>query len=331
MGGYSKYDDLEYLPEEVKNYIQEINYEIVACFHCQPYDKEDGTMWVYGNRYEICDYFYENDIPEEYWNDIIPYMDCPQCGRVFEDQSDEVGIMGHYETEYQQKYDEIVEKTKDRIQSFYNFLSKFPYLGLEHEVGQEISKEINKMPLIIISNEFFYRARKPENGKIFIHEDMLNPPQSKSIPEGRFNHFGQSHLYLGDSEELCAKEITNEEKELLWMQKYKINHLEQILDVSIFINQDNIDKIPMFFSGLFESGIINVQKSKEISWAPEYFIPRFISDIARNNNINGIIYNSTKTLGRNLVIFNLEKCVYEFAGDPYTYIFDRKLYKEPLF
>ena len=326
MVGSIDYDDL---PEDIRDYVQEISNEIYSCEDCQPYDKEIGTVWVYGTEYDIEDLLSEYGIPEELWDDIIPYLNCPMCGCELHRYS-KIGVMSEYEAEYNSKYDEIVEETKDKIQSFYDFLAKYPYLGLGHEVGQEINKEIEKMPLITIENKLFYRARKPDNGKIFCHEDMLNPPQTIKIPEGRFNHFGQSHLYLGDSEELCAIEIGDKDKELIWLQKYKIKRLLNVLDVTVFINEDNIYQIPLFFSGLFISRHINLQKSNDISWTPEYFIPRFIADIARHNNINGIIYSSTKTIGRNLVIFDLKKCEYKLDGDPYIFTFDKKLY-EPKF
>jgi hypothetical protein len=332
MGGYSKNDDFDYLPDEVKNYILDINSEIISCFQCQPYDKEENDIvWVDGDRYEISDILSAKDVPEELWEEILPFIACPNCGSIFEDISDEVGIMGKYEIEFQQKFDKIVEVAQGKIQSFYNFLARYPYLGVEHEVGQEIIKEIKKMPLITMTDELYYRARKPENGKIFRHKDMLNPPGTISIPEGRFNHYGQSHLYLGETEELCAKEIANEDKELLWMQKFKIKSLTNVLDVSEFIGPDNIDNTPLFFAGLFQSGKISVQKSKKTFWTPEYFIPRFIADTARYNKINGIIYQSEKTIGRNLVIFDLIKFQYEFVGEPYTYVFDRESYQETLF
>jgi hypothetical protein len=322
-------DDFFDLPDEIQEAIRDINNNIVGCANCQPYDSEDkDIVWVTGHRHEISDVLYDHDISEEYLEKILPHIECPSCGNVFEYLSDDVGIMSEYEIKFQEKYDAIVEIEKDKIQAFYNFLSKYPYLGSEHEVGQEIAKEIKIMPLETINNKIYYRARKPENGKIFRHRDMYKPPQNKNIPEGRFNHYGQSHLYLGETEELCAMEKANEKKELLWMQKYKIIKLERILDVSEYISPYNIDEIPLFFAGLFYSGLINVQKSNNISWTPEYFIPRFIADVARHNEINGIIYQSTKTIGRNLVIFDLSKCTYEFEGEPYTFVFDRKQNKE---
>jgi len=332
MGGYSKREAFEDLSEELKEYIIEVNKEIISCADCQPYDSEENDIvWVEGDRFEIVDLFNDNDIPEEYWEEILPYIECPQCGMVFEDLSDDVGVMGEYEYEFNQKYDEIVEIDKDKIQSFYNFLIKYPYLGMEHEVGQKFKEEIKEMPFNKINNTIYYRARKPNNEKIFNNEDMLYPPQTVKIPEGRFNHYGQSYFYLSETEEVCAKEIANNEKELLWIQKYKIISLENILDVTEFIAPYNIDQIPLFFAGLFHSGLINVQKTKDISWTPEYFIPRFIADIAKYNGFNGIIYHSTKTYGRNLVIFDPDKCTYEFEDKPYTIIYDRNSYKEPLF
>ncbi len=325
MGNY--YDSFDELSEEKQEYIRDLNNQITSCSNCQPYDSEEKSIvWVYGDNYELSDLLYDNDIPEEYWEEIIPYLECPNCGRVFDFGSDNVGVMSKYESEFNEKYDEIVDIAKDKIQPFYDFISKYPYLGLEHEVGKEISNEIIKMPLTTIKEKTFFRARKPENGKIFTCKDMLNPPpETKFILEGRFNHYGQSHLYLGNSEALCAKEVTDGDKELLWMQKYNVKKLVQVLDTSEFIDHYNIDRIPLFFAGLLQSKIIEVQKSTELAWTPEYFIPRFIADIAKFNNINGIIYNSSKTYGRNLVIFDLSKCEYEFDGEPYTFKFDRKI------
>ena len=314
----------EKLSEKAKRYIPELEKDIVACYGCQPRDDENRNerIWSWGVRYEMEDYLRKKNVPYEYWDGIINYMRCPQCGGSY---SDGIGIVDKYEEEFYQKYDKIIEKTKGKIQSFYNYLSKYPYLGILHKVGTEIMEEIKKMPIKTITDVFFYRARKMENGKIFTSKDMLNPPpKTKFIPEGRFNHFGQSHLYLGDSEKLCASEISNEKQELLWMQKYKIKQLTQVLDVSVFIDLSNIDKIPQFFLGLLYSGMLKLQKSNEISWAPAYFIPRFIADVAKAKNINGIIYDSEKAFGRNLVIFDTEKCEYELVGDPYTFKFSRE-------
>jgi hypothetical protein len=318
----SAYDDL---PEEIKHYIQKRNREIVACSQCQISANEDGvSLWLCGVNYEVGDYLEDKCVPEEYVDVIISYMECPQCGKVFKDYSAEIGVMSEYEAYFCHRYDEIVEKTKVPIQSFYDFLSKYPYLGLEHEVGLKIKEEIKEMDLIPITDELFYRARKIEKGKIFTHEDMLNPPQTITIPEGRFNHFGQSHLYLGNSEELCANEISNGKEELLCIQKFKIKQLTRVLDLSTLIYEDNIDERPLFFSGFFISKKISTLKSTDKSWTPEYFIPRFIADIAKNNEINGIIYSSQKTHGKNLVIFDPKKDEYEFDSDPYTFVFNRK-------
>jgi len=332
MGGFFKGDDFEDLPDEVKKYILDVNSEIISCYQCQPYDQEEGDIvWVDGDRYEISDILSDNDVPEELWEDILPYIICPNCGNVFENISDEVGIMGKYEIEFQQKFDEIVEIAQGKIQSFYDFLARYPYLGAEHEVGKEIIKEIKSMPLKTIKDKFYYRARKPEDSRVFKQKDMLNPPMTINIPEGRFNHYGQSNLYLGETEKLCAKEIANENKEILWMQKFKINLLTNVLDVSEYIGPTNIDNIPLFFAGLFQSGKISVQKSNKTFWTPEYFMPRFIADTARYNKINGIIYQSNKTIGTNLVIFDLINCQYELVGEPYIFTFDRDSYEETLF
>ena len=55
---------------------------------------------------------------------------------------------------------------------------------------------------------------------------MLPPnPQDVPISEGRFNHFGQGHWYLGDSIDLCGAECSHKKNCVLWFQKVEIEQV----------------------------------------------------------------------------------------------------------
>jgi len=75
-------DESEKLSEEAKRYISELEKDIVACYGCQPRDDESRgeRIWSWGVEYKMEDYLREKKVPEEYWDEIIDNMMCPQCG-----------------------------------------------------------------------------------------------------------------------------------------------------------------------------------------------------------------------------------------------------------
>lgn len=126
-------------------------------------------------------------------------------------------------------WDEWREKYNEPLSEFYNFLEKYPYLGLENTVGAEIHKTVSAFPQSNIKNRVGYRARS-RNSVINSSKDMYPPdPASIKINEGRFNHFGQRMFYIANSEEGAAKEALDKEGEV-WIQKFKLKQATKIID-----------------------------------------------------------------------------------------------------
>lgn len=220
---------------------------------------------------------------------------------------------------------DIIEKD---IKSFYDFITEFPLLGLDHRVGLEIRKEIQIVQKSIINCEIWYRGKAPEGYKVFENKDMM-PPLPEDTREGRYNHYGMPALYVSENEETCAEEICREksDKILCWIQRIKIQNAK-IIDFTQTIAKSSYEKFPYILCGLIMTEAItthNFQNRKY--YKPEYKITRFIADLCRMEKIDGIIYPSSVSFNqnkpyRNLVLFDLTGEKFKFENDPY--IFEKK-------
>lgn len=283
-----------------QKYYNKIKSKIAYCSGCQPIDneEEEGFYWILGDRISFIDLLEELGVPEKYYKETDEMFNCPNCGSTIPIYAD-VGIKSAYEIDHDKKYHHISRKIEPSIIDFALYLERFPYLGSLHPVGKRINKEIAGFPRISIQNKVWYRARRVSEDRIYTNEDMKPPnPKKVAIGEGRFNHFGQSSLYLGNSEELCHREICREINSLSWMQKILITNAENIIDLSGFIDDDAIDTIPIVFCGIMHSGMISKKVIKDKHWKPEYFVSRYIADICKKTGINGIIYGGQKFLAQ---------------------------------
>ncbi len=223
----------------------------------------------------------------------------------------------NYQTVFQQRLQDITDKIVPEIYEFYSYLEKYPYMGAQHEIGKKIIKEVQEAPLIDITDSFWYRGRPVRDSHIMASQEMLPPdPEKVVICEGRFNHYGQSHFYLSQSKKLCLQEICSSLNSICWIQEVYIRKVYGIIDLSFYLDCNNINSVPLVFSGIMRSGAIRCPVRKDKCWKPEYFVPRFIADVCKSNGINGILYNSAVDYGSNLVIFNLEQLDFCFAGIP---------------
>ncbi|MCL8000781.1 RES family NAD+ phosphorylase, partial [Brucella sp. 21LCYQ03] len=105
----------------------------------------------------------------------------------------------------------------------------------------------NQFPLAnVLPSHSFYRARKVTNHDILEINEMLNAPVGKST-EGRFNHSGQSHLYLANTKETAIKEVVqNLKNSLIWVQEFKINSgIDNILDLTFDITNISLNDSPL--------------------------------------------------------------------------------------
>jgi hypothetical protein len=312
--------------EKLKNFITRTQDEIIGCDSCGPQDLVEFSEFR-GERIEMIEFLNNLDIPEKYHSDVAEALVCPNYSicqnrlNIFA----YVYIQADKEEKVNPIWAEWSEKYVTKFEEFYHFLSEFPYLGVQYELGKQLLNRIQELPKDKIVNSTFYRARKIENAKLMSTQDMYPPdPYKNAIPEGRFNHFGQRVFYLAASQEGAAREVLDEDEMLVWLQEFRLKNFENILDLSPGYLDEPPLEIDQIAFGLIYGGVLQREVKRLSGWKPEYFIPRYIADCARKCGFSGIQFRSTKHNSNNLVLFlhpdQLPSTdLIEAVGNPFLY------------
>lgn len=278
------------------------------------------------NEKKVCfqSLLFNLEIPIEYHEQIAKEIRCPECGNKISLDSFVSINMGYPSKRNLQKMkNEINQAIKHKIKDFLDYIKEYPMLGLKHLIGKEIENAIKNTKLKKIKKETWYRARRLKDpSKNYSQKDM-GKPSPDITPEGRFNHYGHPVLYLGNSDLVCAEEINEGDFQVIcWIQKVEVN-CAKVLDLTDYTKIGSLGEYPLLLAGLLLSGELEKHdKNHKGYFKPEYAITRFIADICRQNNIDGIKYfsavNGEKNQKKNnLVLFNDD--VYTFVEEPTLY------------
>jgi hypothetical protein len=310
-----------------KRYLKKVQSKIEYCLYCQPFDEGDA-VWIYGDRIELCELFYESSVPEKFWDKITKHLYCPYCGNTNLDLSIDVGLRSKYDIEVDKHYDEAKLLYGRDVKEFEDLLESYPLLAFQNNLAKRIYKEIKerKLPTISIKGKF-YRARKVENSEVIKSNKMYNPPLGKP-QEGRFNHSGQSHLYLANDKETAIREVVSDEHSLLvWCQEFEIlNEVTNILDLSFDWSNLTPSTSTLLISLKINNSIGRSDRNKQ-NWRPDYYLTRYIMDCAKSLGYNGIKYNSAKesySFTFDVVLFFPETINIQPIGNPLIEIFLNK-------
>jgi hypothetical protein len=264
-------------------------------------------------------------------------ISCPECGgNLLTDSRVAVKIIP---INIQEQNKRIWKKDHEKnFENFLLYLEDFPFLGMKHLIGKEISRIIGEFPKVDIVNDNYYRGRVFEEGKIPTSDDMGPPPYGKCAEIHRFNYPNMIHFYLADSEATMRLELEKTSrfegkrgknffqrilnlicnwklKKAIWIQKVNINEISNILDLRKYYKPwENIKNA--FIAGIIEEQyFMRTSGNKQLELI-NYIFSNFLSDLAKKNDFNGICYHSCKNKeGENLVIFGPQD--FEFIGKPY--------------
>jgi hypothetical protein len=101
-------------------------------------------------------------------------------------------------------------KYSEPLKSFEHHLSRFPSVGMQHQIGKSIWQQISRFPAKTLRQGKFLRVRRfnddAELEKIR-EQGMRNPdPRKCPVSGGRYNHLGQSFLHLSSDKETAVVE-----------------------------------------------------------------------------------------------------------------------------
>lgn len=305
--------------EELTELIQS---EIRYCPYCQTYE-EGQVVWIFGNRVDLDELMDDFEVPEQSREELVKGLSCPNCRAEISRPTD-VGIRYDYEVEYDNKIAEAKAKYSGNLFDFSFYLRNFPYLGASHPIGKTILDEIPKFPQADIRDQEWYRARRIEAGKKLSQEYMFPPdPDDTYIPEGRYNHTGQSYWYLASTKEAAAAEAVKKGERMAWVQKIRIELLENLLDVRpleadddrVWTPEGELKEISLVGVALIFSDDLVQWVDRDATVKPEYHVPRFVADAAKHAGMSGIIFRSSRHYDQNIVLFDRHSPL-EFLGDP---------------
>lgn len=312
-------------PKE-KGILKKVQSQIAYCVYCQPYDSGE-PVWIFGNRTDLDDLIYNYTDSDKSIEKIKKHLYCPHCGHDDLTWDDEIGV----KTDYEKKVDGLMEEVAivhgNDLKHLKKLIDKNPLLVYKDPLAQNIFNEIKnkKFPITKIKGKF-YRARKVENSKILNSDELKCPPTGKSN-EGRFNHAGQSHLYLANNKETAIREISEGHNSLLlWYQEFDVEkEVDSILDLSYSFGDISLSSSVLFLALTEYSDAVYKDGGNLDNWKPDYFLTRYIMDCAKHCGYNGIKYNSTKDRGgHNYVLFYPEKVKLKAIDRPQIYILMKK-------
>jgi hypothetical protein len=285
------------------------------CITCQPWDGGEA-IWIHGDQLFMANLLDHFEVPKDLQEEVASQLQCNNCGAPL-DSTSYVGVKSAAEREEEERREqcwtawmlEYEPKLKDFIQS----LSLYPYLGCDHPFGRHILEEIPRFPAITISDESWWRARKPEGAQRFSAIDLY-PPEAPSS-EGRYSHYGQQVFYLASTAEAAGREVLKDNEGLFWAQKFRVRDIPQILDLYHYVDEQD-DHVSILAFGLDHTDVHREPANPRSPWKPQYFLPRFIADCARRNGYQGIQFQSRAHDDRNLVLFQWSESQIEPIGDP---------------
>jgi hypothetical protein len=298
-----------------KRLVARIQEEFGYCTNCQPFEAGE-PVWILGERNPLFEVFQDYEIPEEQWRDVAAALRCPNCGADL-DALDDVGLLSEHDRAVRELWSEWRKRWARQFEEFHEHLERLPYLGLAHRMGRRISKAVRALPTSEIQEETWFRARAILDSTVPRSSDFWPPdPARVQVPEGRYNHYGQSIFYLADSAEAAGLEALGVHAGVVWVQQFTIRSLLPVLDLAPEILDDPDPRQGLVALGLAHTGVLRRAANRYRSWKPEHFLPRFVADCARSCGIKAIVFASHHCLGRCLATFEWDSDTFRVKGKP---------------
>jgi RES domain len=190
-----------------------------------------------------------------------------------------------------------------------------------HPIGKEVAAGVSKAHIKVLQPQKWYRCIEAE--KVDLNRIFPTSPQ----PPHRFNHAGQTAFYLADDPRTAVIEVKQEDilKEVrvdLWIVAFEISSPLRVLDARMPMLSGH-KRQPSILQTLLTRSFLREKRRDKGRFQPQYLLTRFVADLVRKRNLDGIYYTSCHeypyrddVYGTNLVIFNSEYKSFTSAAAP---------------
>lgn len=227
-----------------------------------------------------------------------------------------MGTKFSFEKEHEAWIDEARRKHEPELLEFRAYLMDNPMLGAQHPTGRRIIRVLQKSQRVPLANPFWFRARENK-------EHGIGMAPRERVADQRYNSSGQARWYFADGAEAAVAEAcTKTTGRNAWVAKFNLGPLDSLLDLRPWTAEDDraLDEEgnyrsphnPLLVALIAEQFFLRDRAVSETTdspngdrqrpWKPEYLIPRFVADSARNAGFRGILYRSVRHWGTNLVL-----------------------------
>ena len=303
--------------ERIRRFAAAVQEDIVSCPNEQSFEGGEVVCWISGCPTSVGDLLMNHEVPEELQEDVVGRLRCPSCGNDLEAWQD-VGTKYSFEQDHDYIVEGALAKHGKQLFDFYGFLHKHPMLGATHPFGRRILTELKKAPRVSLHKPNWFRAR------VDLSHGFGPAPHDK-VNDQRYNSSGQSRWYFADNAETAVAEVAKDGK--AWTQAFDLGTMRGLLDLRSWRADDErvLDEegnyhpphdlllVSIVYGDLLMQR--HYSDDAERAWKPEYLVPRFIAEAAGAAGFNGIICQSVRFPGENLVIFDATWCP-KAVGEP---------------
>ena len=237
-------------------------------------------------------------------------------------------------------YFEALKDSRDKyLSSIESKILKENYFTFEEEVQSKIRKKIKYLSDTIEVNSIFYRARigyeKTSSSQDFMDNkicyqaykfDKISAPPTKLANAGRLNREGVSFLYLATDIDTAISEVRPDPGHKVSIGKFKAtkkikiaNFDKAFLDAYLIENTFESLSFLNHIDQLFSHPITKDERH-------QYMITQFFADIFRKIGFDGIMFSSSISHGRNLLIFDPKNFAFVDSDESIVYYVTRLNY-----
>lgn len=239
---------------------------------------------------------------KEDYQRLLPTMKCPSCGESFTDNFWAYELPFDPPDNHEEILTDIATLAKSR-----------PFLLLSYDFCREVYDVIKKLASSAKPKTFdnlFFRGRSIATSPTIV--DFEKPP-AKVVREGRYNHAGDSVLYVASTLNTCKAEMRAAKD--LRIISFKMSEAMKVLDLIDAEEAHCESKDLLEF--LVYSALLSATSKDDGFSRPEYVFSRFIKDCALDAGFDAIKYPSTRVGEErfNLAIINPELTISRHGKD----------------
>ncbi len=308
---YTRLDDFtDYFERDLESWFSA---EIACCDHCY-----DDFLALWPHAYCADNFYFQTQsidagtfysgsrlqtvFSQEEFDFYITQISCPRCGTPLG------GNMWAYELPF-----DVPRDFESTIKEVSILAKSTPFLLLEHNFCSQILtsirslyKTVKKLPI----EAPLFRARSLAQGALEKKIENFESPPHQYVQEGRYNHAGNSVLYLGSDTATCQAELRGAECLIL---EFTLTQPIRVLDINnpFDAHEEHADLL----NCLVYSALASAKQNSDGWHKPHYVVSRFVADCARAAGFDAIKYPSTRitTTNFNLVILNPDLTLSKFA------------------